>query len=419
MDSGRTWAKYKPSATNSETSMTDKTSESFGYVVAGEERRLNDDVSVVDPATNDEIATVPEAGPEGVDEAIESAVAVQQEWAAYDTVERGRILDAVAERIRDEAERIAELETCEEGRPVTESRYMIDGASHYFEYYAGLTDKMERRQIPVPGDGSYIDYTMREPYGVFAQIVPWNASFVLAARGLGPTLAAGNTIVAKAPSNAPASLVELAKLAHEAGLPTGVLNIVTGSGSSTGETLVTDDRIDAVEFTGSTETGKGVMRSAAERVSHVHLELGGKGVNIVFADVDLEAAVESLVATFQNAGQICYAPTRVFVQSSVYDEFVERAVERVEAMEVGPGIEDPDMGPLISASARENAVEFVEDAREHGARVLTGGEVPNRAGELLRADARRPRGRRRTHLLRGGVRAGTHPLRVPVERGGH
>jgi aldehyde dehydrogenase (NAD+) len=359
--------------------MTIDIPERFGYFVDGSSRRPNDDITVRDPATNEPIATVPEAGKAAVDRAIDAAVPAGDEWAGTDRSERGRLLAAVAEAIRDNADRLATLETREVGRPLTESRANVEGAAGLFEYYAGLTDKLEGRSIPIGNDGEYLDYTVREPYGVTAQIVPWNASIALAARGFAPALAAGNAVVAKAPSKAPLSLLELTELLSETGLPDGVLNTVTGGGSTVGDPLVGDERIGAIEFTGSTETGKHVMRSAADNVTDLHLELGGKGANIVFADADLTGAVDSVVATFNNAGQICFAPTRIFVQSDVYAEFVGRAVDRVEAMTVGPGIDDPDMGPVITPAARERVAGFVEDARRDGARVLTGGEV-------LRAD---------------------------------
>ncbi|RQG94879.1 aldehyde dehydrogenase family protein [Natrarchaeobius chitinivorans] len=353
-----------------------------GYIVGGESRFSDETVPVYNPATNEQIGSVPEAGADGVDEAIEAAQSVQTEWAEYDAVERGQILTAIAERIREEADRIAEVETLEEGRPVTESYHQVHGASHYFEYYAGLTDKIEGEQIPLPGETNRLDYTVREPYGVTGHIVPWNASFVLAARSFGPALAAGNTVVAKSPSAAPISLLELTELAHEAGLPEGVLNTVTGRGSTTGDALVTDDRLDAIEFTGSTSTGKRVMKAAAERVNPVHLELGGKGANIVFEDADLEDAVESVVATYQNSGQICYAPTRIFVQDGVYEEFTDLAATRVDDLALGPGIDDPDMGPLIDESAQSNVISYVDSAVENGARVLAGGEAPDREGNF-------------------------------------
>jgi len=355
--------------------------ERYGFLVSGTEQRPNDDVTVRDPATNEPLATVPEAGEGGVDRALESSVEAAGQWAAYDGAERGRLLSAVADTIRENADRLAAVETREVGRPLSESHANVAGAADTFEYYAGLTDKIEGRQVPLGRDGDYVDYTRREPYGVTAQVVPWNASLALAARGFAPALAAGNTVVAKAPSNAPLSLLELTKLVHDAGFPDGVVNTVTGTGSGTGDHLVRDGRVDFVEFTGSTDTGKRVMRAAAEHVTDLHLELGGKGANIVFDDADLEGAVDSVVATFNNAGQICFAPTRVFVQSSVYDEFVDRAVDRVEAMALGPGIEDPDMGPLITPEARDQVAEFVETAREDG-RVLTGGHVPRETGNF-------------------------------------
>jgi len=356
--------------------------ERYGYVIDGDRHRPNDAVTVADPATEESFATVPESGTAGADEAITSADAASKDWAEFDAVERGRILNAVAEAIRANADRLGDLETRGMGRPVSESRASARAAADYFEYYAGLTDKVEGKQIPLSTEGNHLDYTLREPYGVTAQIVPWNAPIVLAARGIAPALAAGNTVVAKAPSPAPLSTVELAAIASDAGLPDGVLNVVTGSGSGTGTPLIGDKRVTAVEFTGSTSTGTAVMQTAAETITDVHLELGGKGANIVFGDANLDAALDSVAETFSNAGQLCFAPTRVFVQSDVYDEFVDRAVERVEALTVGPGREDPDLGPVITADARDNVAEFVGGARERGAEILTGGEVPREQGHF-------------------------------------
>lgn len=354
-----------------------------GYVVAGERREgTGDRIPVFDPATEQQIATVPEAGPEGVDEAISVAEAAQAEWIALDATERGRRLRAVAERLREAADRIGEVETREVGRPLASSVGQVKSAAGYFEYYAGLTDKLEGKQIPIPGDGTYLDYTIRDPYGVTAHIVPWNASVVLAARSFGPALAAGNSIVAKAPSPAPLSLLELGELASDAGLPDGLLNVITGSGSTTGDALVSDRRVQAVEFTGSTGTGKHVMRSAAEHVVPVHLELGGKGANLIFPDADLDGAIESIMRTYGNAGQICFAPTRIFVHEAIYDEVTERAVAEIEEMELGPGIENPDMGPVITADAQETVATYVEEAVADGARVLVGGEIPRDTGHF-------------------------------------
>jgi len=354
----------------------------YGYVIDGDRRRPNDAVRVSDPSTEEVFATVPEAGAEGADDAIASADTASEAWAEFDAVERGRVLDDVADAIRTNADRLGHLETRAMGRPVSESRASARAAAGYFEYYAGLTDKVEGKQIPLPIDGDHLDYTVREPYGVTAQIVPWNAPIVLAARGIAPALAAGNTTVAKAPRQAPLSVIELAVIAGDAGLPDGVLNVVTGSGSGTGTPLIRDDRVRAVEFTGSTSTGTKVMQTAAESITDVHLELGGKGANIVFADADLDAALDSVAATFNNAGQLCFAPTRVFVQSDIYDGFVDRAVERVEALTVGPAADDPDVGPVVTADARDNVAAFVNGVKEGDGRVLTGGEIPRETGHF-------------------------------------
>lgn len=353
-----------------------------GYLVAGERQQAEETIKVTDPATNEELAKVPEAGQAGVDHALKTATDVEREWRDFEIAERGRLLNDLAEAIRQNSDRLARLETLESGRPLTESTFHVEGSARYFEYFAGLADKIEGEQIPLPGETDRIDYTLKEPYGVTAHIVPWNAALALASRSFAPALAAGNVVVAKVPSLAPLSVLELGALADEVGFPPGVLNILTGSGSTTGDALITDDRVRAIEFTGSTATGKRVMRSAADGVRPVHLELGGKGANLVFADADLDGAVESVIATFQNAGQICYAPTRIFVQTDVYDEFVDRTVERVEAMSVGPGIDDYDMGPVVSPDAHQNVVEAVERATSQGGRVLTGGSVPREPGNF-------------------------------------
>ncbi|MES3160809.1 MAG: aldehyde dehydrogenase family protein [Halorubrum sp.] len=354
----------------------------LGYVVGNERRTSTDVIRVYDPATTEEIATVPEAGPDGVDVALENAVEANAMWTERDGRERGRLLSAIADTIRENADRLAAIETLESGRPITESGFHVEGAANYFEYFAGLADKIEGEQIPLPGDRSRIDYTVREPYGVTGHVVPWNASIALASRSFAPALAAGNVVVAKVSSPAPLSVLELAELAGDAGLPPGVLNVVTGSGSTTGDALVGDPRLNAVEFTGSTGTGIRVMKRAAETVSPVHLELGGKGANLVFPDADLDAAARSVIDTFQNAGQICYAPTRLFVHEEIYDSFVAAVIERVESMTVGPGFEDPDMGPLISSDALQDVIRAVETAERDDARVLTGGSVAREEGHF-------------------------------------
>lgn len=355
---------------------------SFKYFVDGEKQPSTEQRKVTNPATNETLALVANAGPEGVNTAIQAAQSAQTEWQRHDSVERKRILNTIADLIRDHMESLVEVSTLETGRPLSESRIQISGTAKTFEYYAGLADKIEGRQIPIPGETERLDYTLREPYGVTAHVVPWNAPVALAARSFAPALAAGNTVVSKAPPKAPISLLKLAELAHDAGLPDGVLNVVTGDGKTTGDALVSDDRVRAVEFTGSVATGTQIMKRAAERIAPVHLELGGKSANIVFPDANIDQAVQSVVDTFYNAGQVCFAPTRVFVHESIYESFVERAVEQVEQMTVGPGIDDPDMGPLITESARESVASYVDSAVEDGGRLLTGGTVPREEGNF-------------------------------------
>ena len=353
-----------------------------GALIDGKRRLYDDTFAVEDPSTEEELATVPDVGSAGVDQAIEAAQRAQREWMDLPATERGRLLFELADTIRAERNRLAEIETRETGRPLSDSVGQMFGTAKYYEYAAGMTDKIEGKQIPIVGEGTYLDYTLRVPYGVTAHIIPWNASAVLAARSFAPALAAGNSIVAKAPSNAPLSLLAIADLFAEVGFPPGLVNVVTGSGSRVGQPLIHDSRVRFVEFTGSTETGKGVMQSAAENVIPVHLELGGKGANIIFEDAPIDDAVESIISSFANAGQICFAPTRIFVHESIYDDVTSKAVKRAESMSIGPGIDDPDMGPVISSQAQQTVANYVDSAVNNGANVLTGGMIPRETGHF-------------------------------------
>lgn len=335
---------------------------------------------VRDPATHERVATVSEGGPAGVDRAVSAAAAAAPEWRTTAPSERGRLLRDVAATIRAHADELARIETIENGRPLGLSKLLIDGAAGYFDYFAGVTDKLTGETIPVPGDR--VDYTRREPLGVTGHVVPWNVSLKLGARSIAPALACGNTVVAKPSPEAPVSLVRFAELATEAGLPTGVVNVVPGDGPNTGAALVDHPDVSAVAFTGSRDTGKTVLRAAADRIVPVSAELGGKSPSIVFPDADLDRAVGGTVRSFANAGQVCYAPTRVFVHEAVYEPFVESLVGAVESMELGHGLDGVDLGPVITASARDRIERYVEEAVADGATVLTGGEVPREEGNF-------------------------------------
>lgn len=351
----------------------------YAAQIGTEQVKTDETFRVVDPTTGDEIASVTESKVEGVDRAIRAAEGALDEWQALDASERGRRLFEFADLVAEHGERLAEIETAETGRPISHSRvWATKRVPDYIEYFAGLADKVEGQTIPVDGDD--FDYTIREPLGITAHVVPWNASLLLGIRSIAPALATGNAVVVKPSPEAPLSILELGKLVAEADFPDGIFSVVPGDGRRTGAALTTDERVDEITFTGSLATGKQIMKAAAEHVTPVSLELGGKSPALVFPDADLEKAAADTVKVFWNAGQICFATTRVFVHTDVYDEFIDLLITEAEAMEVGPGVEDPDIGPLITEEARDRVVEYVENARNDGARIHTGGEIPRDDG---------------------------------------
>lgn len=351
----------------------------YGSYVDGEERPGDETFTVFDPATGDPLTAVTEAGPEGVDAAVEAAQAAQDEWADRDPVERGRALREVADRFRAEAERFAAIETVDCGRPTGESRGLMHAAAGFFEYYAGMADKVEGETIPVPGDRH--NYTVREPLGVIGVILPWNGPLLLGARSIPAALACGNAVVVKPAPEAPVSTLEFAALVDDV-LPSGVFNVVPGDGPTTGAALVEDDRLGRVMFTGSREVGRTVLRSAADNIVPVGLELGGKNPNVVFPDADVDRVVEDSLRAFYNAGQVCFAPTRLFVHESIYEDVLGPFADAVRDMTVGPGVENPDLGPLITPEAQERVAGYVEEAVADGARVRVGGGIPREAGNF-------------------------------------
>jgi len=355
----------------------------FGNHIGGEEWMNESTFTVENPATERIIAEVSHASESAIEEAIVAAEENSDEWADYDPVERSRLLSNIARHLESEAERLARIETLEMGRSLGASKAQAEKTAMYFDYYAGIADKIEGETIPIHGDSTVLDYTLREPYGVTSHIIPWNASLVLAARSITPALAAGNTVVAKADENAPLSLLTLAELATEAGLPPGVFNVVTGGGGATGQGITDDGRVHHIDFTGSTETGAIVMETAASHITPVHLELGGKSPNIVFPDANLDQAVADSVKAFWNTGQTCFAPTRIFIHEDIYDEFTDRLVEKTEQIDIGPGIEGNTIGPLITGDAVDTVESYVDSAVQNGAELLTGGERLDRPGHFF------------------------------------
>jgi aldehyde dehydrogenase (NAD+) len=330
---------------------------------------------VYDPSSGDVLATVAKATTADVDRAVQSARAALESkaWGGMAPAERGRILMRVAQMLRDHADELATLESRDNGKPLRQARTDVEVAARYFEFFAGIADKIMGHTIPL-GPG-FLDYTIREPIGVSAQIVPWNYPIQIGARGVAPALAAGCTVVLKPSSEAPMTALRLGEIALACGLPPGVLNVVPGTGSEAGTALASHPDINQLTFTGSVDVGVAVAKMAADNVVPVVMELGGKSPNIVFADADLELAAQGVsTAIFQNAGQTCSAGSRLLVERTAHDALVERLVERARRMRVGPGVSDPDMGPIISKRQLETIERYVTIGRDEGARVAAGGE---------------------------------------------
>ena len=334
--------------------------------------------TTVNPANGEVLAEVPRGKEAEADRAVRAArdAFENPEWRDMVPAERGRILLRLAAIVRENKEELSRLETLDNGKPLAQSQTDVEVAARYCEYFAGAADKILGETIPVqPG---ILDYTLREPLGVTAHIVPWNYPIQLAVRGVAPALAAGNTVVLKPAEDTPITSLKMAEMAREAGLPDGVFNVITGYGSEAGVALASHPGIDQLTFTGSVPTGVGVMKAAAENVKPVLLELGGKSPNIVFADADLdEAATWAVKAIIQNAGQTCSAGSRLIVERSVHDEVVSRVAEKMESLTLGPGIEDPDLGPIISEKQLQRIDNYLALARGDGTEILTGG---NKAG---------------------------------------
>ncbi len=339
---------------------------------------------LVNPANEERFAEVAAAGIRDVNEAVESAHrAWESGWRDLTPGRRTDILFQVARVLGEHQEEIAALETLHIGKPVTDARDEAALGARVFEYYAGAITKFGGQTLPVSRGG--FDFTLRESMGVVAAIVPWNFPFPIACWKAAPALAAGNCVVLKPASLSPLTALRLGELAHAAGLPPGVLQVLPGSGSAVGETLVTHPLVRKVSFTGSTEVGRRIMELAARDLKRISLELGGKSPNIIFADADWEkAAATSPMSVFANAGQDCCARSRVFVERSIYDRFVERFVAAARDLEVGDPIRPrTQIGPLVSAGQRASVEEFLADARVRGSRFACGGRRPAGKGFFL------------------------------------
>jgi aldehyde dehydrogenase (NAD+) len=331
---------------------------------------------VINPATGGVLCRVTRCGAAEIHSAVHEADAALSSWAGMPTAQRGRLLLNVASRVRDCAEELAVLETLNNGKPLREARDDVVKSAEAFEFYAGMADKLFGSTIPI--SPQYLSYTLREPMGVTAHISPWNYPLRLAVRSVAPALAAGNTVVLKPAEETPLSALRLARTLSEAGLPDGVFNVVPGTGPEAGAALVDHPRVRHISFTGSVETGVKVMRRAARRVVPLTLELGGKSPNIVLADADIELALEGTIqAIFTNAGQVCCAGSRLLLEDTIYQEFLDRLVDRARQLRLGPGLEDPDMGPLISEAHRDRVLSYVALGQEEGGTLLLGGKAPD------------------------------------------
>ncbi|HEV8687602.1 MAG TPA: aldehyde dehydrogenase family protein [Gaiellaceae bacterium] len=331
-------------------------------------------LTVLNPATEEPIAELVQAGVEETDAAVARAKTAFPAWRGVAPTDRARLLRRLATLVEEHAEELARIESQNVGKPITGARGEVEMVANVLHFYAGAVDKHYGETIPVAGG---VDLTFREPLGVVGLIVPWNFPLNISSWKLGPVLACGNTVVLKPAELTPLSALRLAELALDVGIPEGVLNVLVGKGSIVGARLVEHPDVAKIGFTGSTEVGREVMRGAAATIKRVTLELGGKSANVVFEDADLErAAAGAPYAVFDNAGQDCCARSRILVQKSVYDRFLDYLIEATRNVKVGdPTDESTEMGPLISAEHREKVASFV-----NGTRLAFRGEVPERRG---------------------------------------
>ena len=332
-------------------------------------------IPVVNPATEEVIAEVASAARGDVDAAVAAArAALEGPWGRLSARDRGRIIWKIGENLMERADELARLETLHNGKPIFESRQIeIPAAAECFQYYAGWADKIHGETIPVKGN--FLTYTLREPVGVVAAIVPWNFPLLLTAWKVAPALACGNTVIIKPASQTPLTALALAEIAAEAGLPPGVLNVITGPGSEVGQMIVEHPGIDKIAFTGDTSTGKGIMRGSAETLKRITLELGGKSPNIVLADADLEAAVRgATTGIFYGKGEVCAAGSRLLVDKSIKNEFVDKVAARAKKIAPGDPM-DPKtrLGAISSKKQLDNDLRYIEIAKKEGATLVAGG----------------------------------------------
>ncbi|MEJ7793554.1 MAG: aldehyde dehydrogenase family protein [Gaiellaceae bacterium] len=347
----------------------------FGLFIDGETVEGAETRELIEPATGETFGSAQLAGEAEVDRAVAAARgALDGAWGKTPASERSRLLHALADAIDANRNELAELEARNVGKAIASVKAEIAGAVENYRFFASAIASISGRSNPI--GGSLLSYTLKEPVGVAAQIVPWNYPLLMATWKLSPALAAGCALVLKPDPQTPATALRLAELATEVGFPAGAINVVPGDGPTTGAYLVKHPEVDKVAFTGSTKTGGEVMRLCSDPIKRLTLELGGKSPNLLFADADLASAIPSAVwSIYYSAGQSCEARSRVLVERSAYDEVVSQFTEGAQAVKTGdPLAADTQMGSLISTSHRDKVHAFVESAREQGAEVLTGGQ---------------------------------------------
>jgi acyl-CoA reductase-like NAD-dependent aldehyde dehydrogenase len=349
--------------------------QTYNFFLNGKWATSTETFDLIDPASGEIIGRAPMARKEDVNEAVEVARKAFEApgWHDMEQTKRGKILIQIASLLREHFEEVSKLETLNQGKPLRESRADVAWTIRAFEYWGGAADKIQGDIIPVTPNR--LTYTLREPLGVTAHIIPWNYPLALATRSLAPALAAGNTVVAKPAELTPLSLLRLAEFAQKSGLPDGVLNVITGSGPEAGRALVSNPDVDGITFTGSTETGRQIMEAAARNITPVLLELGGKNPNIIFPDADLKKATQmAKYAIFTNAGQMCWAGSRLFLHQEIYEKVLDELKKQTEQIRIGPGLDEKtELGPMVSKEQQGRVMGYIKSGIEEGAKLITGG----------------------------------------------
>ena len=333
-------------------------------------------IESLNPENNEVWATVPEADEKDVDKAVQSAQnAFENNWSKLHPRERAKYLRLIGEQLRANAEHLGKIETIDTGKLYRETKTQANYIAEYYDYFAGLADKVEGTVVPVDKPDMQVT-TTRIPIGVVAAIIPWNSQMLLTAVKLAPALAMGNTIVIKASELAPVTLLEFAKLIEKTGIPNGVINIITGLGEPCGKALTTHDLVERIAFTGGPETAKHIVKNSAENLSQVSLELGGKSPVVVFEDADQENALNGITAgIFGASGQSCIAGSRLYLHTKIYDEFLKKLIEKAEKIKLGSPMEDDaQMGPLNSFKQLENIEKKIKETIEQGGKIRCGGK---------------------------------------------